>query len=190
MIRWRAMKSWSSASCCCATGTSCPAAGCSCLARCQAAMGSPPFSREATRRNSSCVACSSRIAIASSRSGTNRDALVELELLLEFLPAEPEGSLAARRQVLFEVLDQAADRGGGFGGSIRQIAQEVQVAQVAKRAREVVVDESQGAREGSPARPSGKCPGGSLTLSRADWIIRGTCRSFECTRRARSASGA
>ena len=35
-----------------------------------------------------------------------------------------------------------------------------------------------------------KMPGGSLMLSRAAWINRGTCRSFECTRRARSASGA
>ena len=79
--------------------------------------------------------------------GTDRDAFVELELLLELLPAQPEGSLAARRQILFQILDQPADRVDGFGRGIRQIAQQVQVAQVAERAREVVVDESQGAPE-------------------------------------------
>ena len=35
-----------------------------------------------------------------------------------------------------------------------------------------------------------KMPGGSFTLSRAACIRRGTWRSFERTRRARSASGA
>jgi hypothetical protein len=35
-----------------------------------------------------------------------------------------------------------------------------------------------------------KMPGGSLTFSRAAWTTRGTWRSFESTRRARSVSGA
>ena len=35
-----------------------------------------------------------------------------------------------------------------------------------------------------------KMPGGSLMLSRAAWMKRGTWRSFDNTRRARSASGA
>src|SRR6478735_8617755 len=34
-----------------------------------------------------------------------------------------------------------------------------------------------------------KMPGGSLTLSRAAWTTRGTCRSFDTTRRARSDTG-
>ena len=35
-----------------------------------------------------------------------------------------------------------------------------------------------------------KMPGGSLMLSRAAWMSRGVWRSFESTRRARSAAGA
>ena len=35
-----------------------------------------------------------------------------------------------------------------------------------------------------------KIAGGSLTLSRAAWTSRGTCRSLESTRRARSVSDA
>ena len=60
--------------------------------------------------------------------GVERDALVEAQLLLEPLAAEPERSLAARRQIALEIFDVGADRGGGFGRRVREIAEQMQIA--------------------------------------------------------------
>ena len=80
-------------------------AGCSCLARCQAASGRRRSGVTATRRNSSCVALQLARRDREEPVGAERDALVELELLLELLAAEPERALAPRREVLLEVVD-------------------------------------------------------------------------------------
>ena len=53
------------------------------------------------------------------------------------------GALAARREIPLQVLDVGADRGGRFGRRIRQIAEQVQIAKIAERARQILVDEAQ-----------------------------------------------
>ena len=66
--------------------------------------------RDAARRNSSCVACSSRIGDGEQAIGVERDPLVEPQLLLEASRAEAERAAGARRQVVLEVGDVRADR--------------------------------------------------------------------------------
>src|SRR5688572_29032211 len=105
------MKAASSPSCSCAVRTRAPAGGCSALACSHAASGSPPFRGPATRRNSSCTRCSSRIAMASSASASRLIPLVEAQLFFELGAPQPEGALAAGQQILLEVLDVLADRG-------------------------------------------------------------------------------
>ena len=75
--------------------------------------------------------------------GAERDALVEPELLLELLPPEPERALAARREVALEIVDVAADRGGRLGRRVGEIAEQVQIVEIAERARQILVDEPQ-----------------------------------------------
>ena len=83
-------------SCSRAVAISVPGAGMLLFRLRQASIGSPPFSRPATLRNSSCVAASSRIAIASSRSTGSVNALLQPQLLLEAIVAEAERCPCAR----------------------------------------------------------------------------------------------
>ena len=98
-------------------------------------IGSPPFNRPATERNSSCTSCSSRSAMASRRSARERDAFVELQLLFELLPSEPERGLRARREIGLQVVDVRLDGGRGLGGRVREVAEDVQVVERRERAR-------------------------------------------------------
>ena len=67
----------SSPSCSRAVARSCPGSGCdSCFALRQDSIGSPPFKRPASVRNSSCVACSSRVGDREQLFHRQRDALV------------------------------------------------------------------------------------------------------------------
>ena len=68
MIELRDRNVCSSSSCSRAVEISVPGSGCFCFALRHASIGSLPFKRPASWRNSSCVAASSRVAIASRRS--------------------------------------------------------------------------------------------------------------------------
>ena len=145
----RRMKSTSSSSCSCATGTTCPAAGWSSFALRPGGHRDRRRSiREATRRNSSCVACSSRIAIASSRSAPSVMPFVEPQLLLERLAPEAERALAARRQVASRGTSMYAPIGGDASveASARSPSR-CRSSQVAEGARQIVVDEPQRAAQ-------------------------------------------
>ncbi len=143
----RRMKSASSASCSSATATSWPAGGWSALVFCHAASGSPPLTREATRRNSSCVLLQLAGGDGQQAIGAEREAFVEAELLLEPLAAQAERALAARREVGLEKLDVGGERGRRFGRRVGEVAEQVQVAEVAEGARQVVVDEAERAAQ-------------------------------------------
>ena len=75
--------------------------------------------------------------------GAEREPFVEGELLLEPLAAEAERALAARREVGLEKLDVGRDRGRRLGRRVGEIAEQVQIAQVGKRPRQIVVDEAE-----------------------------------------------
>src|SRR5262245_7038662 len=73
------------------------------------------------------------------------DALVQLQFLLEPLPAEPERRLRTWRQVALEIVDIRLDRGRGFGRCVGEIAEDVEVIESGERPRQVVLDELEGA---------------------------------------------
>ena len=65
----------------------------------------------------------------------------------------------------------------------------MQVVEPREGARQIVIDEP--LRAAQAFEPDlDEDAGRSLMFSRAAWISRGTCRSFDTTRRARSESGA
>jgi hypothetical protein len=121
--------------------------------------------------------------------GAERDPLIEFQLLLEALATEPERRLGARREVGLEIPDVRRDGSGRLGGGVGQIAQDVEVVERRKRLGQILLDERENP---SPALEPGldENAGLSLMLSRAACTRRGTCRSLDTTRRARSASGA
>ena len=147
MTRSLVMNSTSSSSCCCATWTSWPAAGCSALARAHAAIGSPPLSREATRRNSSCVAWSSRIAMSSRRSAPTVRPSSNRSLCSKSSRPSRNDPFAARCDLPLEVFDVAAERRRRLGRHVGEIAEDVQVVERAERARQILVDEPQRAAQ-------------------------------------------
>ena len=62
-----------------------------------------------------------------------RNAFVELELLLQALAPETKRSAGARRDLLFEILDDVrADRPRRLGGRVGEIAEDVQIVQARK----------------------------------------------------------
>ena len=141
------MNSASSSSCCCATDTSWPAGGCCAFVFCHAASGSPPLTRDATRRNSSCVCAQLAQGDLEQSIGADSQAFIELELLLELLPPEPEAALAARRQIGLEILDVAPDRCRRFGRGVGEIAEDVEIVERREGAGQIVVDEPQRAAQ-------------------------------------------
>jgi hypothetical protein len=121
--------------------------------------------------------------------GREGDALFELQLRSNLLAAEPERRLGPRRQVGLQIVDVGGDGRHGLGGRVGEVAQDVQVVERRERAREVRLDEREHAPPGLEAHLDEDARG-SLMLSRAACTSRGTCRSLETTRRARSAPGA
>ena len=105
------------------------------------------MTREATRRNSSCVACSSRVAIASSRSAPTVMPSSRRQLALEAIPAKAERTLAAGCDIGLEKLDVRFDRARGLGRRIGKVAEQVQIAEIGKRAGQIVVDEAERAAQ-------------------------------------------
>ena len=93
------------------------------------------------------MARSSRIAIVQQPLGVERHALVQLQLLFEPLAPETERALRARRELAFEVLDVAAERRDASVGRVGEIAEDVQIAEVAEGARQIFVDEPQRAAQ-------------------------------------------
>src|SRR5262249_38557661 len=72
-----------------------------------------------------------------------RQPLLETQLLLELVAAEAKRRARLRRDVGLEILDVAADRLRGLGLRVGEIAEQVQVVDVAERARQIVLDELQ-----------------------------------------------
>ena len=119
-----------------------------------AASGSPPFILPASERNASCVACSSRVAIAEQAVDRQRDAFLEPQLLLELVAARGGTRRARlRRDLGFEILDVGADRLRRLGLRVGEIAEQVQIVDVGERARQILVDELQRRRASSRCRP-------------------------------------
>ena len=58
-----------------------------------------------------------------------RDAFLELQLLLELLATEPERGLGARREIGLEVLDVRLDGGGGLRRRVGEVAEDVQIVE-------------------------------------------------------------
>jgi len=75
--------------------------------------------------------------------GAERDAFVQLQLLLELLAAEAEGAFAARGEIALQIVDVACDRARRFGRGVSEIPEQMQVAQVAEGAGQIFVDEAQ-----------------------------------------------
>ena len=68
---------------------------------------------------------------------------VQLQLLLERSRPRRNEPLLRGASVAFEVLDIAADRGGRLGRGVGEIAEQMQIAQIAERPRQIFVDEAQ-----------------------------------------------
>ena len=143
MMRSRRMKSASSASCSSATATSLPA-------RRMVGFGLLPCGQRIAAvhpRRDAAEFVLRRLQLArgdrQQAIGAEREALVEGELLLEPLAAEAERAFGARREVGLEELDVGRDRRRGLGRRVGEIAEQVQVAQVGKRPRQIVVDEAE-----------------------------------------------
>ena len=157
------MKSCSSYSCSCAAVTSCPAADALRLARARRRSDRRRSAVPATRRNSSCVACSSRSAIASSRSALSVMPSSSRSFCSNLLASESEGGLRARREVGFEVIEYRLDGGRGLGGRVCKVAEEVQVVEVANaRGRSTSMNLSVPRRLSSPTLT--KMPGRVLDV--------------------------
>ena len=75
----------------------------------------------------------------------HREAFVELYLLFESIAPEPERGAGPRRDVVLEIFDIGADGLRRLGLRVGEIAQEVQIVNVGEGARQIVVDELEGA---------------------------------------------
>ena len=143
----------SSSSCSRAVAISVPGSGCFCFAFRHAAIGSPPFRRPASCRNSSWVAASSRVGDRQQAIDRQRDAFFEAQLLLEAIAAEAERALGLRADVVLEIVDVGADRLHRLGARVGEIAEQVDVVDVRERARQIGVDERHGAAPACRCRP-------------------------------------
>ena len=74
--------------------------------------------------------------------GVEGQPFVQPQLLLEPVASEPEVALAARGEVLLEILGVGADRGGRFHRRVGEVAKDVHVIEPRKGARQVLVDEA------------------------------------------------
>ena len=102
----------SSPSCSRAVASSCPGSGCvSCFALRHDSIGSPPFKRPASVRNSSCVACSSRVGDREQPIDRAARCLRRRRSFCSnFSWPRRNDAFARGRDVVFEVVDVAADR--------------------------------------------------------------------------------
>ena len=75
--------------------------------------------------------------------GADLDAVFEFELPLEPLAPQTERGLRPRREVGLEIVEIRLDRRRGFGRRVGEIAENVEVVETRKRARQIGLDEAQ-----------------------------------------------
>jgi hypothetical protein len=79
--------------------------------------------------------------------GAERDAFVELQLLLQPLAPEPEGAARAGREVLFEIREVARDRARRLGRGVIEIHQHEGIVERAEGAGQILLDEAERAAQ-------------------------------------------